>query len=85
MPVRQKMQIDFEFEPVLDPKVRRLIQAGSAVAAGCPTCLRNAFAGAKDAGATAAEIREALSVGIMVSAGRARNFSLDFLDEVGLK
>ena len=85
MTVRQKMQIDFEYETVLDAKIRRLIQAGCAVAAGCPTCLSNAFAGAKEAGATTAEIKEALSVGIMVSAGRARNFALDFLEEVGLK
>lgn len=43
-----------------------------------------AFAGAKEAGATAAEIKEALAVGIMVSAGRARNFVMDFKDEFGM-
>ena len=30
-------KIDFEYEEVLDEKTRRLIQAGAAVAAGCPT------------------------------------------------
>lgn len=30
-------KIDFEYEEVLDKKTWRLIQAGSAVAAGCPT------------------------------------------------
>jgi len=75
-------RIDFEYEEVLDEKTRRLIQAGSAVAAGCPTWLRNAFAGAKKAGATPAEFKEALALGIMVSAGRARNFVLDFKDEL---
>lgn len=34
MNVGQK--IDFEYQEVLDEKTRRLIQAGSAVAAGCP-------------------------------------------------
>jgi alkylhydroperoxidase/carboxymuconolactone decarboxylase family protein YurZ len=55
------------------------------VVADCPTCLRNGVAGAKEAGATPAEIREALSVGIMVSAGRARNFALEFVEELGVK
>jgi hypothetical protein len=32
-----KLEIDFEFERVLDEKTRRLIQAGAAVTAGCPT------------------------------------------------
>jgi AhpD family alkylhydroperoxidase len=85
MTVRQKMQINFEYEAVLDAKIRRLIQAGCAVVADCPTCLRNGVAGAKEAGASPAEIREALSVGIMVSAGRARNFALEFVEELGLQ
>jgi hypothetical protein len=34
---RKKILIDFEYEEVLDAKTRRLIQAGCAVAAGCPT------------------------------------------------
>lgn len=80
MPAGKRYVVDFEYEEVLGPKIRRLIQAGSAVAAGCPTCLSNAYKGAREAGATTAEIREALSVGIMVSAGRARNFALDFLE-----
>ncbi len=37
MATRKKIQIDFEYEEVLDAKTRRLIQAGSAVAAGCST------------------------------------------------
>lgn len=37
MATRKKIQIDFEYEEVLDAKTRRLIQAGCAVAAGCPT------------------------------------------------
>jgi hypothetical protein len=32
----KKVQVDFEYEEVLDAKTRRLIQAGCAVAAGCP-------------------------------------------------
>jgi len=34
---RKKLLVDFEYEEVLDAKTRRLIQAGCAVAAGCPT------------------------------------------------
>lgn len=37
MTTRKKVQVDFEYEEVLDVKTRRLIQAGCAVAAGCPT------------------------------------------------
>ncbi len=36
MTTRKKVEIDFEYEAVLDAKTRRLIQAGCAVAAGCP-------------------------------------------------
>jgi len=35
--MRKKIQIDFDYEEVLDVKTRRLIQAGCAVATGCPT------------------------------------------------
>jgi AhpD family alkylhydroperoxidase len=85
MTTRKKHIIEFEYEEVLGAKIRRLIQAGCAVVADCPTCLRHGVAGAKEAGATPAEIREALSVGIMVSAGRARNFALEFVEELGVK
>jgi alkylhydroperoxidase/carboxymuconolactone decarboxylase family protein YurZ len=37
MTTRKKVVIDFEYEAVLDEKVRRLIQLGCAVAVGCPT------------------------------------------------
>jgi hypothetical protein len=37
MVTRKKIEVDFEYEEVLDAKTRRLVQAGSAVAAGCPT------------------------------------------------
>jgi alkylhydroperoxidase/carboxymuconolactone decarboxylase family protein YurZ len=37
MAARKKVQIDFEYEEVLDAKTRRLVHVGSAVAAGCPT------------------------------------------------
>jgi alkylhydroperoxidase/carboxymuconolactone decarboxylase family protein YurZ len=37
MTTRKKIQVDFEYEEVLDAKTRRLIQVGCAVAAGCPT------------------------------------------------
>lgn len=37
MATQKRIQIDFEYEEVLDAKTRRLIQAGCAVAAGCPT------------------------------------------------
>jgi alkylhydroperoxidase/carboxymuconolactone decarboxylase family protein YurZ len=36
MATRKKLQIDFEYEEVLDAKTRRLVHVGSAVAAGCP-------------------------------------------------
>jgi alkylhydroperoxidase/carboxymuconolactone decarboxylase family protein YurZ len=36
MATRKKLQIDFEYEEVLDAKTRRLVHIGSAVAAGCP-------------------------------------------------
>ena len=85
MATRKKYVIDFEYEEVLGAKIRRLIQTGCAVVADCPTCLRNGVAGAKEAGASPAEIREALQVGMMVSAGRARNFALEFVKELGLE
>lgn len=85
MAARKKYVIDFEYEEVLGAKTRRLIQVGCAVVADCPTCLRNGVAGAKEAGANPAEIREALQVGIMVSAGRARNFALEHAGELGLE
>jgi AhpD family alkylhydroperoxidase len=84
MATRKKYVIDFEYEEVLGPKIRRLVQVGCAVVVDCPTCLRNGVTGAKEAGATPAEIREALQVGMMVSAGRARNFALEYIDELGL-
>ena len=37
MATRKKIIIDFEYEEVLDPKTRRLIQLACAVAVGCPT------------------------------------------------
>jgi len=37
MVTRKKIQVDFEYEEVLDAKTRRLIQVGCAVAVGCPT------------------------------------------------
>jgi len=37
MAAQKKFQVNFEYEEVLDEKIRRLVQAGSAVAAGCPT------------------------------------------------
>ena len=37
MATRKKIQVDFEYEEVLDAKTRRLVHIGSAVAAGCPT------------------------------------------------
>jgi hypothetical protein len=37
MTKQKKIQVDFEYEEVLDVKTRRLIQAGCAVAAGCLT------------------------------------------------
>jgi hypothetical protein len=47
--------------------------------------LHNAFAVAKDAGATSAELKEAIAYAIMVSAGRARNFALGFEAQFGPK
>jgi AhpD family alkylhydroperoxidase len=85
MSTRKQYVIDLEYDEVLGAKIRRLIRAGCAVVADCPTCLRNGVASAKEAGATPAEIREALQVGIMVSAGRARNFVLEFVEELGIK
>jgi hypothetical protein len=35
--MRKKIEIDFEYEEVLDAKTRRLIQVGCAVVANCPT------------------------------------------------
>jgi hypothetical protein len=69
MTTRKKYVIDFEYEEVLGPKIRRLIQAGCAVVADCPTCLRNGVDGAREAGASAA----------------ARNFALEHMEELGLK
>jgi hypothetical protein len=37
MATRKRIEVDFEYEEVLDARTRRLIQAGCAVAAGCPT------------------------------------------------
>lgn len=36
MPTRKKIEIDFEYEEVLDAKTRRLIQVACAVAVACP-------------------------------------------------
>jgi len=37
MATRKKIQVDFEYEEVLDAKTRRLIQVGYAVAVACHT------------------------------------------------
>ena len=78
-------KINFEYEEVLDRKTQGLIRVACSVALSCPTLLRNAFAVAKDAGATAAELKEATAYAIMVSAGRARNFAMGFAEELGLE
>lgn len=33
----KKKFLDFEYEEVLDPRIRELIRVGCAVAVGCPT------------------------------------------------
>lgn len=78
----RKKILDYEYEEVLDIKTRELIRVGCAIAVGCPTWLKKHFAVAKDAGATPAELREAIAYGIIAPSGRAKNFALSMLDEV---
>jgi alkylhydroperoxidase/carboxymuconolactone decarboxylase family protein YurZ len=44
--------------------------------------LKKHFAVAKEAGASKAELREAIAYGIIAPSGRAKNFALGMLDEV---
>jgi len=81
MKIRKKI-LDFEYEEVLDARTRELIRVGCAVAVGCPTWLKKHFAAAKEAGASKAELREALAYGIIAPAGRAKNFVVGLMDEL---
>ena len=83
MKTRKKI-LDYEYEEVLDTKTRELIRVGCAIAVGCPTWLKKHFAVAKDAGATAAELREAIAYGIIAPSGRAKNFAFAMLEDVTL-
>lgn len=81
MQIRKKI-LDYEYEEVLDTKTRELIRVGCAIAVGCPTWLKKHFAVAKEAGASKAELREAIAYGIIAPSGRAKNFAFSMLDEV---
>ena len=73
MKIRKNI-LDFEFEEVLDVKIRELIRVACAVAVNCPDWLTKHFAVAKDAGASKEELREAMAYGIIAPSGRAKNF-----------
>jgi alkylhydroperoxidase/carboxymuconolactone decarboxylase family protein YurZ len=45
--------------------------------------LKKHFAVAKEAGATEAELREAIAYGVIAPSGRAKNFALNMLEEMG--
>jgi AhpD family alkylhydroperoxidase len=81
MKIRKKF-LDYEYEEVLDGRVRELIRVGCAIAVGCPTWLKKHFAVAKSEGATESELREAIAYGMIAPGGRAKNFALDMLAEM---
>jgi AhpD family alkylhydroperoxidase len=66
----------------LDAKVRELISLAVAVTTRCQGCIDAHARKAKAAGATKAEIAEALGVAIAVNAGAALTYSLHVLDAV---
>jgi len=78
----RKLFFDYEYEEVLDLKNRELIRVACAVAVHCPDWLRKHFAVAKQAGATEAELKEAMAYGMMAPGGRAKNFAKVMLDEL---
>jgi len=80
----RKQIFDYQYSEVLDLKTRELIRVGCAVAVGCPDWLAKHFAVAKQAGASEEELREAMAYGIMAPSGRAKNFVLGQLDDLGL-
>jgi len=84
MNIRKKF-LDYEYEEVLDGRVRELIRVGCAIAVGCPTWFKKHFAVAKSEGASQAELREAIAYGMIAPGGRAKNFGLEMLNEVDLE
>lgn len=57
--------------PKMDERSRELIAVGASVTANCLSCLEYHVDKAREAGATADEIREAIDVGTMVRKGAA--------------
>ncbi|PZW48661.1 AhpD family alkylhydroperoxidase [Humitalea rosea] len=68
----------------LDAKTRELIALAVAVTTRCDGCLDAHVAKALKAGATKAEMAEALGVAIALNAGAALTFSLHALDRADL-
>jgi len=68
---------------VLDAKVRELISLAVAVTTRCDGCITVHSAAAQRAGASRAEVAEALSVAIAMNAGAALVYSARALDAFG--
>jgi len=83
MKIRKKF-FDYEYSEVLDIKTRELIRVACAVAVHCPDWLKKHFAVAKEKGATADELQEAMAYGMMAPGGRAKNFAKAMLEELDL-
>jgi AhpD family alkylhydroperoxidase len=67
----------------LDAKTRELIALAVAVTTRCDGCIDAHVRKAKHAGATKAEMAEALGVAIALNAGAAFTYSLHVLDAAG--
>jgi len=67
----------------LDAKTRELISLAVAVTTRCDGCIDSHVRRAKAAGATKAEMAEALGVAIALNAGAALTYSLHVLDAAG--
>ena len=59
-------------DDALDLKTKELIAIGASLGAGCGSCFNLHASKAREAGATDEEIREAIAVSEVVSAGRVR-------------
>ncbi len=57
----------------MDEQIKELVAIGASVAANCYPCMKHHLAKCEDLGVTAAEIRSAAKVGMMVNRGAASN------------